>query len=128
MSLKHLRFVGWHNYRYGTTHLNEFWYQNTNFGLCRILISTLNGAVTTGSVFSPFGFGDLNDRFWDIVSISAYRQYVNDNVFAPAGCWPQRWITPAINAWRTPFCPGNWMELRQPCRCERRRRLAYLDR
>ena len=42
----------------GTTHLGEFWYQNMNFGLCRILISTINGnispsAIWTGLLSSP---------------------------------------------------------------------------
>ena len=30
----------------GTTHLGQFWYQNMNFGLCRILISTINGNIS----------------------------------------------------------------------------------
>jgi CubicO group peptidase (beta-lactamase class C family) len=66
----------------GTTHLGQYWYQNMNFGLCRILISTINGNISPGTVFNlPFA----NDLIWDFVTIQAYAQYVRTHVFQPAG-------------------------------------------
>ena len=61
----------------GTTHIGDYWYQNMNFGLCRILISTINGNVAPGA--------NLNDLLWDFTTIQAYTKYVQDRVFTPAG-------------------------------------------
>lgn len=55
-------------------------YQNMNFGLCRILIATINGNLAPGTTFNF-----LNDLVWDAVTIGAYKQYVEEHVFAPAG-------------------------------------------
>jgi CubicO group peptidase (beta-lactamase class C family) len=76
-----------HQVAKGTTHLgeeDEKSYQNINYGLCRILISTLSGAVATSTRFDLHGI-DLTDAFWDLASIHAYHRYVSDNIFAPAG-------------------------------------------
>ena len=35
----------------GTSHLGQYWYQNMNFGLCRILLATINGNIPVD--FSP---------------------------------------------------------------------------
>jgi CubicO group peptidase (beta-lactamase class C family) len=55
-------------------------YRNMNYGLCRILISTID---------VPFLFGPINpsvsDKFWDSTTIRYYARYVRENVFAPAG-------------------------------------------
>jgi CubicO group peptidase (beta-lactamase class C family) len=69
----------------GTTHLGEYSYQNMNFGLCRILIATLNGNVSPGASWSLPFINNSNDVVWDYVTIEAYAKYVRDNVFAPAG-------------------------------------------
>jgi CubicO group peptidase (beta-lactamase class C family) len=69
----------------GTTHLGQYWYQSMNFGLCRILISTINGNISPAASFSMPGIPNWNDLVWDAVTISAYAQYVHDHVFAPAG-------------------------------------------
>ena len=69
----------------GTTHLGQYWYQNMNFGLCRILISTLNGNIATSATFTNPGVPNWNDIVWDSVTIGAYAKYVRDHVFAPAG-------------------------------------------
>jgi len=61
----------------GVTHLGQYWYQNMNFGLCRILISTINGNIAPNSAVS--------DAFWDLVTIQSYAKYVQDHVFSPAG-------------------------------------------
>lgn len=54
-------------------------YRNMNFGLCRILISTID---------APFLFDLLptvNDAYWDITTIRYYTQYITENIFAPVG-------------------------------------------
>ncbi|MEZ0448674.1 tachylectin-related carbohydrate-binding protein [Cellulomonas sp. ICMP 17802] len=56
-------------------------YQNLNFGLCRILVATVNGDVDP-SLSVPFG---LNDVLWDSATIDAYVRYVETKVLAPAG-------------------------------------------
>ena len=55
-------------------------YRNVNYGLCRILIATIDGAIP----FKLFGPG-LTDAFWDITTIRAYARYVQENVFDPVG-------------------------------------------
>jgi len=66
----------------GTTHLGLYSYQNMNFGLCRILISTINGNIPVDWSF-PFPWA--SDSVWDAVTISAYEAFVNANLFAPSG-------------------------------------------
>ncbi len=68
----------------GTTHLEQFWYQNMNFGLCRILISTINGNIAPSAIWSGL-LSDLNDTLWDVATLSAYQAYVRANVFEPSG-------------------------------------------
>jgi len=54
-------------------------YRNMNFGLCRILISTID---------APFLFDLLpgvTDAYWDLTTIRYYARYVSENIFAPAG-------------------------------------------
>jgi hypothetical protein len=53
-------------------------YRNINFGLCRILISTMDAPY----LFQTF-FGTLSDAYWDLTTIRYYTRYVNENVFAP---------------------------------------------
>jgi CubicO group peptidase (beta-lactamase class C family) len=75
----------------GVTNLGKAQYQNMNFGLCRILIATMNGnvspeftiPVTTGPL--PGMTTDMNDVVWDALAIQAYVQYVQDRVFKPSG-------------------------------------------
>ena len=55
-------------------------YRNMNYGLCRILIATIDGAIP----FKLFN-SDLTDAFWDITTIRAYARYVQENVFNPVG-------------------------------------------
>jgi CubicO group peptidase (beta-lactamase class C family) len=66
----------------GVTKLGQYWYQNMNFGLCRILIATINGNIATSTIFDP---PYDNDQMWDYVTIQSYALYVNQNVFTPAG-------------------------------------------
>jgi CubicO group peptidase (beta-lactamase class C family) len=55
-------------------------YSNVNFALCRILIATIAGYIDTSANFGP-----NNDLMWDWITVSAYSDYVRDNVFSPAG-------------------------------------------
>jgi Beta-lactamase len=55
-------------------------YRNVNYGLCRILIAAIDGAIP----FTLFSAG-LTDAFWDITTIRAYARYVQENVFDPVG-------------------------------------------
>jgi hypothetical protein len=73
----------------GTTHRGHYSYQNMNFGLCRILLATINGNIPvdwTWPSWLNWLFGsDITDTFWDLLTIRAYASYVGDRVFAPAG-------------------------------------------
>lgn len=60
----------------------SFNYENTNFGLQRILIATLGGYVNRNLNLGSVG---LNDSFWNAATTAAYQDYVEKNVFAPAG-------------------------------------------
>jgi hypothetical protein len=54
-------------------------YRNMNYGLCRILISTID---------APYLFPlikGVTDKYWDLTTINYYQRYVSENVFAPAG-------------------------------------------
>lgn len=55
-------------------------YANMNFGLMRILISIIDGRISKTTVFP-----DDNDKYWDVITTVYYREYMNKNVFAPAG-------------------------------------------
>jgi CubicO group peptidase (beta-lactamase class C family) len=69
----------------GVTDLGQYHYQNMNFGLCRILISTINGNIAPEATFNFGLFINLNDVIWDYVTIQSYVAYVQDVVFSPAG-------------------------------------------
>jgi hypothetical protein len=70
----------------GTTDIGQYSYQNMNFGLCRILISTINGNIPVDwTLPSKGGPGPVLDPLWDWITLSAYQAYVNANEFAPAG-------------------------------------------
>jgi CubicO group peptidase (beta-lactamase class C family) len=58
-------------------------YENMNFGLMRILIPVINGDLDRHQTFSPNGV--INDAAWDGMAIGFYRDYMQDNVFEPAG-------------------------------------------
>jgi hypothetical protein len=68
-------------------------YKNLNFAILRILFATLTGALPPSFEYPniPFPFlPDISeDPFWDAVSASAYSNYVNETVFAPASLNPR---------------------------------------
>lgn len=61
--------------------IGTYSYQNTNFGICRILLPVMNGAIAAGMVFPP----PLQDQAWDLVTVNAYNGYVQQNLFQPSG-------------------------------------------
>ena len=64
----------------GTTTVGKSGYRNMNYGLCRILISTID-APYLFSILTP----SLTDAYWDLTTIRYYARYVSENIFAPAG-------------------------------------------
>jgi len=56
-------------------------YENMNFGLCRILLAVINGNINKSAAFPA----PINSIMWDVITTQAYKQYVEDKVFAPAG-------------------------------------------
>jgi len=69
----------------GSTGTGSYHYENMNFGLCRILLATIDGAISTGADFAHLPFlPDLNDPIWDAATTGAYRAYVETNIFAAA--------------------------------------------
>jgi CubicO group peptidase (beta-lactamase class C family) len=66
----------------GVAGVGTYDYENMNFGLCRLLISTLSGAIAKNASYTP---SYLNDAFWDLNTINAYRSYMQTKVFAPSG-------------------------------------------
>jgi CubicO group peptidase (beta-lactamase class C family) len=69
----------------GVPNIGKYSYQNMNFGLCRILISTINGNIAPSTTFPLSFLPDANDMAWDYVTINAYAAYVNSHVFSPSG-------------------------------------------
>ena len=55
-------------------------YENMNFGLCRLLLAVINGNIPQN-----FNAGPITDQVWDMVSINAYKNYCQTNIFNPAG-------------------------------------------
>ena len=69
----------------GVTGVGTYHYQNMNFGLCRILLSTITGVIPVGAVFNVPFMPNFNDLVWDLVTINGYASYVAAHVFTPAG-------------------------------------------
>lgn len=69
----------------GVTGVGTYHYQNMNFGLCRILLSTINGVISPNAIFSLPFFPSFNDLVWDYATINGYANYVQNHVFQPAG-------------------------------------------
>ncbi len=68
----------------GVTNVGSYNYENMNFGLCRILIPIINGNVSKNANF-PVSFPISQDQVWDIVTLSYYKNYMQANLFTPAG-------------------------------------------
>jgi Beta-lactamase len=68
----------------GVSYVGASHYENMNFGLCRILMPILLGEMPKDASFVPNN-PSLNDKVWDAVSLHHYTNYMQDNVFTPAG-------------------------------------------
>ncbi|MDZ8055636.1 MAG: serine hydrolase domain-containing protein [Aulosira sp. ZfuVER01] len=68
----------------GVTQVGSYDYENMNFGLCRILIPIINGNISKDANF-PVPFPISQDQVWDVVTLSHYKNYMQANVFTPAG-------------------------------------------
>ena len=66
----------------GVAGVGNYDYENMNFGLCRLLIATVSGAVAKSTTYAP---SYLNDAFWDLNTLNAYRSYLQAKVFTPSG-------------------------------------------
>ena len=68
----------------GVAGVGTYHYQNMNFGLCRILLSTITGVIPVGAVFNVPFIPSFNDLVWDFTTINGYANYVRAHVFSPA--------------------------------------------
>jgi CubicO group peptidase (beta-lactamase class C family) len=83
--------------------LGKATYQNVNFGLFRILIPVVTGAIKV-SLTAPSGLEDDHDRLWDALAIQGYHDYVQQHVFAPV----------QISGAATASAPGNALAYQWP--------------
>jgi CubicO group peptidase (beta-lactamase class C family) len=67
----------------GVASVGSYDYENMNFGLMRILIPIINGNVNKGTTF--INDTTLNNQVWDAVTLYHYKNYMQANVFTPAG-------------------------------------------
>lgn len=90
----------------GVPSVGGYDYENMNFGLCRILIAIINGNISKNTLFPAM----VNDQLWDAITISAYENYVNQKVFAPAGVSGPTLEKPAspARAYAFPVAGGGW--------------------
>jgi CubicO group peptidase (beta-lactamase class C family) len=86
----------------GVPAVGNYHYENMNFGLCRILISTIHGDIDPSQTFL-----DFTDLIWDLVTIDAYKRYVRKRVFHPAGVTGPTLTHPAADALAYTFPPGD---------------------
>ncbi len=68
----------------GVANIGNSQYENMNFALCRLLIPIISGKVNKSAHFFPPNAG-INDQVWDAVTIHHYNNYMQENVFRPAG-------------------------------------------
>lgn len=61
-------------------YVGHYRYQNMNFGLCRILMSVINGNISKGATFPA----NVQDAFWDFFTILGYDAYLQQYVFTPS--------------------------------------------
>jgi CubicO group peptidase (beta-lactamase class C family) len=67
----------------GVASVGSYDYENMNFGLMRILIPIINGNVSKSATFITDP--TLNNQVWDAVTLYHYKNYMQANVFTPAG-------------------------------------------
>lgn len=72
----------------GTAHRGKYSRQAMNYGLCRVLLATINGNIPVDWTVPPFLSvlgSEFHDQLWDFITIRACASYVANCVFAPAG-------------------------------------------
>ena len=117
----------------GTTRIGQYSYQNMNFGLCRILLATINGNIPVdwtmpGWLGWLFG-NEFNDIFWDLITIRAYAAYVAGPCLRAGGrdrtgIHPRCGGRPGLQL----PCDRKRVEFRQPDDDGRRSRMAHVGR
>lgn len=85
-----------------TANLGVYSYQNMNFGICRILLPVMNGAIAASTTFPPAS----EDQDWDFVTVSAYAAYAAQHLFQPAGVSGPTLTHPDPDALAYAFPPG----------------------
>ena len=109
--------------RENSTGVGTFDYKNANFAILRVMFATLAGILPPGFTIPDVGISLSglslgadqlpNDFFWDVVSIQAYANYVNEAIFAPANI-ASRAFAPEGNAAKgyetEPRAPGVRLE------------------
>ena len=73
----------------GVAGVGAYDYENMNFGLCRMLIPTISGAVPEKRPSLQPGQG-LNDGFWDTQPSTPTAVYMQAKVFTPSGVSQRR--------------------------------------
>jgi Beta-lactamase len=68
----------------GAAHNGEYWYENMDYGLCRILVATVRGSIPVDFELTG-ALAGFTDQIWDSITITDYVNWVSANVFAPAG-------------------------------------------
>ncbi len=68
-------------------------YENMNFGLCRILIPIVTGMINKNTTY-----GFMPDLVWDALTLEHYKNYMQANVFSPAGVSNVGWTPTADGA------------------------------
>lgn len=66
----------------GPTNVGTDDYQNMNYGLCRILLSTVTGRIPTDFAMN-IPMPPLWDCLWDLATIDVYKGYCASRVFGP---------------------------------------------
>ncbi|MBW4617741.1 MAG: beta-lactamase family protein [Desmonostoc vinosum HA7617-LM4] len=74
----------------GVSKVGNFYYENMNFGLCRILLPIMNGDIPANAIVPPYAPYNpnldeyRNNQFWELTTLNAYSQYLYKNVFSIA--------------------------------------------
>ncbi|HTA44845.1 MAG TPA: serine hydrolase [Bryobacteraceae bacterium] len=88
-----------------SANLGQYSYQNTNFGICRILLPVMNGTIPASTVYPA----PIEDQTWDYATITAYEAYVQQFLFQPAGVNGPTLTHPDPDALAYTFPPaGGW--------------------
>jgi CubicO group peptidase (beta-lactamase class C family) len=66
----------------GVSGVGSYRYENMNFGLCRILLATITGAIPVDLDWSLSFIPE--DFVWDVITTSAYSDFVETHVFGAA--------------------------------------------